>query len=63
MQICVVFSVHDGEVLCLGVHDLQQRKSRGIFQVSQRLQSGMLVILCTTIFNYCNFNVYVYIFI
>jgi len=25
MQICVVFAVHDGEVLCLGVHDLQQR--------------------------------------
>jgi len=35
MQICVVFSVHDGEVLCLGVHDLQQRQSRGSFQVSQ----------------------------
>jgi len=35
MQICVVFSVHDGEVFCLRVHDLQQRQSRGSFQVSQ----------------------------
>ena len=34
-KICVVFSVHDGEVLCLGVHDLQQRQSSGSFQVSQ----------------------------
>jgi len=25
MQICVVFTVHDGEVLCFGVHDLQLR--------------------------------------
>jgi len=25
MQICAVFAVHDGEVLCRGVHDLQQR--------------------------------------
>jgi len=25
MQICVVFAVHDGEVLCRGVHDPQQR--------------------------------------
>jgi len=25
VQICVVFAVHDSEVLCLGVHDLQQR--------------------------------------
>jgi len=24
MQICVVFAVHDGEVLCLGVQDLQR---------------------------------------
>jgi len=35
MQICIVFLVHDGELLCLGVHDLQQRKSRGTFQVPQ----------------------------
>jgi len=25
MQICVVFAMHDGEVLCFGVHVLQQR--------------------------------------
>jgi len=25
MQICVVFAVHDGEVLCRGVHNIQQR--------------------------------------
>jgi len=25
MQICFVSAMRDGEVLCLGVHDLQQR--------------------------------------
>jgi hypothetical protein len=60
MQICVVFAVHDGEVLCLGVRDPQQRVSRG-FPISQgcrAVRSWSYV----TIFSYCNFNKYVYIF-
>ena len=37
-QICVVFSVHDGEVLCLGVHDLQQRESWDIFRFPENAE-------------------------
>jgi len=34
---------------------------QGFFSGSPRMQSGMFVILCSTIFNYCNFNRYIYI--
>ena len=35
---------------------------KGFISGFPRKQSGMFVIICNTIFNYCNFNVYVYIF-
>jgi len=35
---------------------------QGFFSGFPRMQSGMFVILYNTIFNYCNFNVYVYVF-
>ena len=35
---------------------------QGFFSGFPLMQSGMFVILCNTIFNYCNCNIYVYIF-
>ena len=35
---------------------------QGFISGFPRNQSGMFVILCNTIFNYCSFNVYVYLF-
>jgi len=35
---------------------------QAFFSGFPRMQSGMFMILCNTIFNYCNFNVYVYLF-
>ena len=68
MQICVVFSVQDGELLCLGVHDLQQRKSRGNFQVSQGCKtvcslSYVPQFFITTILMYTYIYIYIYIYI
>jgi len=34
---------------------------QGFFSGFPRMQGGMFVMLCNTIFNYCNYNVYVYI--
>ena len=35
---------------------------QGFFSGFPRMQSGMFVILCNTVFNCCNFNRYIYIF-
>lgn len=42
-----VFALHDGDMLWLGVHDLQHRQSWGYFQVSLRMQSSLFVIYIT----------------
>ena len=59
MQFCVMIAVQDGEAL--GAHPPTEIE-QGFFSGFPRMQSGMFVILCNTVFNYCNFNVYVYIF-
>jgi len=42
----VLFAVHDGEVLCRGVQDLEIEQ--GFFSGFPRMQSAMFVILCNT---------------
>jgi len=60
-----MFAVHDSEVWVM-VKPWGSRPPRvieqGFISGFPRMQSGMFVILWNTIFNYSNFNVYVYIF-
>jgi len=65
MQFCVLFAVHDGEVWVTvkpcGAPPPTEIE-QGFFAGFRRTQSGLFVILWCTIFNYFNFNVYLYIF-
>jgi len=58
-----MFAVHDGEVWVMlktwGALPPMETE-QGFFSGFPRMQSGMFVILCNTIFNYCNFNIYMY---
>jgi len=65
MLCCVMFAVHNGEVWVMvkpwGSWPPMEIK-QGFFSGFRRMQIGMFLILCITIFNYCNFNLYVCIF-
>ena len=61
MQICVLFAVHNGDMLCLEVQTSNKNRA-GLFPGFQRMQSGMVMILCNTSFGYCNFNIPIYIY-
>jgi len=59
--LCCVFSARWWSVMPWGAPSPTEIE-QGFFSGFPRMQSGMFVILCNTIFNYCNFNIYVYIF-
>jgi len=57
-----MFAVHNGKCYTLGCATSNRERGKECYSGFPRMQSGMLVILRNTIFNYCNFNVYLYIF-
>jgi len=61
-SLCCVCSAQWLSVMLWGAQPPTEIK-QGFFSDFPRMQSGMFVILCNTIFNYCNFNRYVYIYI
>ena len=63
MQICVcVFSARWWNIMPWGAR-FPTEIEQGFFSGFPQIHSGMFVILCNTIFNYCNFNIYVCIYI
>ena len=60
-NVCCVFSARWWSVMPWGARSPIEIE-QGFFSGFPRMQSGMFVIFSNTIFNYCNFNIYVYIF-
>ena len=60
-NLCCVFSARWWSVMHWGARSPTEIE-HGFFSGFPRMQSDMFVILCNIIFNYCNFNTYVYIF-
>jgi len=60
-NLCCVCSAQWWSVVSWGARPPTEIE-QGFFSGFPGMQSGMFVILCSTIFNYCNFNRYVYTF-